>query len=248
VSDAPNGVTALTSGAGANGVTVNVSGSTGFVGTFGISTTVSDGLKTSAADFLFTATDAGAVTLTNPGTQSNTAPTVVVTLNGSDPDVPAAPLSFGARVFSDINAATAYSIQQQLLLTMDPFASASNPFDMGTFGTNYKWVYSQAGTNAAGNHYYFLLSNGELHYWDGTNNPNVSATTLVTTLTAAYYTNPSLLLSPVTTATGNTSTTVSVTNNQITFGNLTSGQTVFAVAFVTDGLTIARQTFQVTAT
>jgi hypothetical protein len=226
-----------------------VSGYSNYVGNFGVEVTVNGGTETATGYFLFTSTDTGPLTLTNPGPQfasSGGTPQLQMTLTGGDPDNPPAALSFGAYVFSDSTSAAAFTLSQSLLLAQDPFASPGNPYDVGRFGTNYKWVYSDSGNNAAGNRYYFLTSNGELHSWDGTSTPDVSAHTLVQTFDASYYANPTRLLSPVTTATGNTSVGVSVAGNVVTYSGMTNGQTLFGVAFVTDGILTTRQTFQLT--
>jgi hypothetical protein len=249
VSAAPSGVNPVTSGGSASGVSVNVSGATAYLGTFGISTTANDGILTRAQDFLLTTTDITPLTLANPGNQvasSGGSPQLQLTLTASDADSPAAALTFGVYVFFDSTSAAAFSLTQQLLLAQDPFASPGNPYDVGSFGTNYKWVYSYSGHNVAGNAYYFLTSNGELHYWDGTSKPDVSSLTLVGTFDASYYANPTRLLSPVTTATGNTSVGVAVAGNVVTYSGMTNGQTLFGVASVTDGILAARQTFQIT--
>jgi hypothetical protein len=167
-----------------------------------------------------------------------------VTLTGLDPDNPTAPLNFGAKVFSDSTAAAAFNLEQSLLLVKDPFAAASDPYDTGSFGLGYKWLYGNAGLNAAGNHYYFLLPDGELHSWDGTGSPNVSASTLVATFDASYFADPTKLLNP-TTASGVTVSVGGSQGSQVQFNGMSQGQTLFAVAFVTDGLLTARQTFQI---
>jgi hypothetical protein len=255
VSATPSGVNPVTSGAGAGGVSVNVSGTTAYVGTFGISTTASDGVLTRAQDFLFTTTDTTPLTFASPGTQvasQGGTPQLQVNLaappaNAGDPDSPPATLTSRLYVFSDSKSAAAFSLSQSLLLAQDPFASPGNPYDMGSFGTNYKWVYGYSGNNAAGNRYYFLTSSGELHYWDGTNTPDVSAVTLVGTFDASYYANPMKLLNPVTTPSGNTGATVNSFGLivQVVSGLSQAQSPYFGVAVITDGVLTARQTFQI---
>jgi hypothetical protein len=240
----PPGLTVATATTGSSsngGTTVTVMNYQGFVGTFGISTTVSDGLATAAADFLVTTTDS-ALVLANPGPQvasQGGSPQAQVALNGSDPDVPAtsAALKYRAAtgVYADANAALAAAVMQALNLKF--LGTAFN----GSRGYNEEYFQS-ATNNDYGNPFYILTPDGKLRPLSSTSgggsmnpalNPNLLSAPVIAQFPAAYYSTPSMLTSPATT----TAATSSVSGNVVTYNGFAPGdvlKSVWGAAFVTE--------------
>jgi hypothetical protein len=216
---APAGVSAVASGASPGGVTVNVSGDTPFVGTFGVSTTVQDGLLSVPQDFLFMATDTR-LSLPSPGPQTASvgggSPQLKVTLTGSDPDVnptPSSALTYQAvnGVFLDQLSAQAAAVMQLLNLK---FIGGLN-----TYGQDEIYFQSQNGNNPNNFSYYLMTPDGALPAWNGTTDSRILNAPVLATFDPTYYATPSKLTSPMKA----TSATASVSGNQVTYNGFVTG-------------------------
>jgi hypothetical protein len=233
----PSGITPTVGGTAAN-PTVTLSGATSFVGTFGISTTLSDGPSSAAADFLVKT--AQPLSLPSPGAQTahvGASPQLQVTLNASDPDNPQATLTFQAAVFNSMLDAQAFALSGALGLS-GPIASRAN-----SLGGSEEWFHSSNGNNAANGGFYLLFPDGNLRQFVG--NPNSpplelgsadsNINPLVATFNNSYWQTPSNLLSPTQAP---SRITVGISGNQLTFSGFNAsdaGKTYFVGVWVTDG-------------
>jgi uncharacterized protein YkwD len=162
-----------------------------------LSAPVTKTITVGATNYRFTILDTGTSSSNQPPvlaaianqTLSKTAGSLVVNLSATDPDGNA--LTYTATV-----ASQAYTLKQ----TYGLFYGGSDYFNIG--GRGEKWM------RGAGGRWYFILPNGQLYQWDGSN----SATgALIATLETAYYNNTSLLYN----ATRGGKVTIS--GNQLTF-------------------------------
>jgi hypothetical protein len=235
----PSGITPTVGGT-AGAPTVTLSGSTSFLGTFGISTTFSDGPSSATADFLVQTIKAP-LTLANPGTQPvhlSASPALQVTLTGSDPERPAATLTYQAAVFSSMLDAQAFAVTQALGLT---FAGSSLP---NSLGANEKWLKSSNGNNAAHDGWYVLLPNGDLRLYDGTASGPLVASFSTGAGNSTYWNDPSTLLQPTPVA----DVLAGVKGNVATFFGFTHTQinmSFYAAALVGDGVATAWTLFAI---
>jgi hypothetical protein len=228
------------------------SGYSGLAGTFGVSVTVTDAIFTATKDFLVAVTDnPPALAPISDQTVAHDAPgspQLSVPASASDPDAADQPnLAYNALVFSDPQGAQAYQVQQQLgLVALMPDGS----YATGDTIAGARWLRSTTGSDVAGDqmHQYYLLPSGELHFWDG--NPNdTGASTLVATFSAAYYNDPTMLLSPaqagVTVSAVGTGSSATLTFD----GFAPYGGTALSVyATASDGALTGAQLFRITVT
>jgi hypothetical protein len=246
----PAGLTANVSQNG-NNITVTFSGPANLAGTFGVSVSVSDAIFTTTKDFLVTVTDSPpALAPINDQTVAHNqpgSPQLSVMVSATDPDAADRPnLTYSAKVFTDPLGAQAFQVQQQLALTA---LMPDGSYDLGDTIAGAKWLQGTTGNDVAGDqlHQYYLLPNGELHFWDGNAN-DTGASTLVATFNAAYYSNP-LLLNPqqagVTVSTVGTG--ASATLNFNGFGPY-AGTVLSVYATASDGVLTSAQLFRINVT
>jgi hypothetical protein len=134
-------------------------------------------------------------------TMSSTQTTLSVALNATDRD--GDHLTYSAQVSAvDSLAQKAYSLNQQLKLS-----EYGGSYSTNLLGAGEKYLRGADGT------WYFLLSNGGLYRWCGT----IARSTLVDTLSAAYYANPALLWN----AQPGTATPLSSSNVSVSFSGNT---------------------------
>jgi hypothetical protein len=232
----PAGVTAAFLG---DSNVLQLSGYKNLAGNFGVEVNVSNGTTTTTQDFLVNVTEQ-APTLAPVATQvvSHTG-SLTVTLAGSDADANAT-LTYSARVFSDTVQTLAYALEQQLALTF------TGNYFQSFAGINGMWLRSANGSNAAHGGWYFLLSDGTLHAWDGGMSSATATTSpTVAALNPTYWANPMLLLNAMPTPAPD-GVTVTVSGNAVTFGgfgNFTG--TLFVIASVTDGIQTASTPFRI---
>jgi subtilisin family serine protease len=166
-------------------------------------------------------------------TMSSTQTTLSVALNATDRD--GDHLTYSAQVSAvDPLAQQAYSLNQQLKLS-----EYGGSYSTNLLGAGEKYLRGADGT------WYFLLSNGGLYRWGGT----IARSTLVDTLSSAYYANPALLWN----AQPGTATPLSSSNVSVSFSGNTlvitraAGYTgAFTVSVtVSDGQATASGSFHV---
>jgi sugar lactone lactonase YvrE len=248
----PAGLTANASPGNGSPFNATASGYSGFLGTFGVSVSVTDAIFSTTKDFLVTVTDnPPALAHINDQTVAHNqpgSPQLSVPVSATDPDAADQPtLTYGAKVFTDALGAQAYQVQQQLGLV-----ALGGPGNYATGDTiaGAKWLQSTSGTDVAGDrlHQYYLLPDGSLHFWDG-NATHTGASTLVATFNASYYSNPLLLLSPqqagVTVGAVGTGSSATLTFD----GFAPYGGTILSVyATASDGVLTGAQLFRITVT
>jgi len=158
----------------------------GFLGTFQVEITVSDGTLTASRTFLVTVDTASNTAPTLDPIANQTVSTGVqsrsITLVASDLDND--PLTFSARTVSASNPLAA--LDQQLGLNF------GGSYNTNVLQLNEKWI---AGTGS----WYILLPNGELRRWLGTTPATLGSAALVQTLPTAVHGDPSLLWNASTT-------------------------------------------------
>jgi hypothetical protein len=183
------------------GATVSVSGNqltvtpnVGFVGVLSVTATASDGAATDSKSFSLTVTPPSGTdhppaldALSNAAISRGSSYTV--TLHATDPDG-------DAILYSATAVSQAYQLKQQYGF----FFGGKDYFNYG--GQQDKWFQGSGGA------WFFILPNGQLYKWDGT--AGQATGTLIATMDASYYANPSLLYNATQGA------TVSVSGTQLT--------------------------------
>jgi hypothetical protein len=247
----PAGLTANASPGNGSPFNATASGYSGLLGTFGVSVSVTDQVFTTTRDFLVAVTDSPpALAHINDQTVAHNAPSpqLSVPVSATDPDAADQPnLTYSALVFSDALGAQAFQVQQQLGLV-----ALGGPGNYATGDTiaGAKWLQSTTGSDVAGDrqHQCYLLPSGELHFWDGSAS-DTGASTLVATFSAAYYNDPTMLLSPaqagVTAGAVGTGSSATLTFDG--FGPY-AGTTLSVYATASDGAMTSAQLFRVTVT
>jgi hypothetical protein len=213
-----------------------------FTGTFGVEVAVNNGTSTTTQDFLVNVTDQAPTLAPVPDQTISHTASLSVTLDGADPD-PNETLSYNVQVFTDTTKTEAYLLQQQLAL------SFTGNYYQSTFGINGMWLRSTNGGNAAHGGWYFLLSDGTLHQWDGgTTKMTSSSSPTVATLDPSYYANPSNLLNATPTL-APAGVTAIIIGNTVVFGNFGAftGK-LFVIASVSDGILSGQTSFRINVT
>jgi RHS repeat-associated protein len=191
----PAGVTANYTATGIGGATLKIAGFAGLAGGFGVQLGINDGLRTLTTSFLVKVTDSAptlALTgLTRPSSL-NPIPTATTPHTGgvsgtfTSGDADGDTLTNSAHVVSQ-----AYAVEEALAL--DPVFTGGT-YDLNDTITGAKWFVSGNGSNSgAGMGQYYLLPDGTLHAWNG-NASHTGASTLVASLGAGVYGDPTLLL------------------------------------------------------
>jgi hypothetical protein len=228
------------------------SGYSGFAGTFGVSVSVTDAVFSTTRDFLVAVTDSPpALAPVNDQTVAHDkagSPQLSVPASASDPDAADQPnLTDNALVFTDPLGAQAFQVQQQLaLVALMPDGS----YATGDTIAGARWLRSTTGSDVAGDrlHQYYLLPDGSLHFWDGSAS-DTGPSTLVATFSAAYYDDPTMLLSPqqagVTVGAVGTGSSSALTFDG--FGPY-AGTTLSVYASASDGALTGAQLFRITVT
>jgi hypothetical protein len=206
----------------------------GFVGSFVVQATVSDGTATVNQTFTVTVTGAGtnsSPTLTSIADQSLSAGQDVLNLalSASDPD--GDPLTFSARVTAG-DTGLAHNLDQGLGL------SYAGGYFVNNWGQNEKWVLGGSGE------WYCLFPTGQLRRWAGSLSATLSDAGLIAVLDASYYADPSSLWN-ATPSSGAIS--LSLSGNQLTINPAQGFVGNFTVEVtVSDGGHTASRSFSVT--
>jgi len=159
-----------------NGNQLTVTPASGFVGTFTVQVTVSDGQATASQSFTVTVLGTSAPTLTPIANQSmKSSGTLTVNLSAQGTGT----LTFTAAVQAETS--TAYQLKQKYSLAY-----------AGSYYTN-AWGYNEKWLTAANSQWFLILPDGELHRWLGSVSATLSSAGLVANLGTAVYNNPSLL-------------------------------------------------------
>ncbi len=150
----------------------------GYVGSFQVEVSASDGIVTTSQTFTVTVTNiAPVLPVIGDLTMRKTEDTITRAVSVSDGD--GDPVTVRAQVVGV--AARAYQLDQQLGLD---FLGEQYT---GYHGGNEKWLQARDGQ------FYCVLPNGEVHRWLGSAAATFSAAGLVTTLDAGYHADPTLL-------------------------------------------------------
>jgi hypothetical protein len=235
----PGDVTAAFLG---NSNVLQLSGFKNFMGTFDVQVTITNGVTTTTQEFLVHVTDQAPTLTAVPDQTVPHTGSLSVKLQGADPD-PNDMLTYNARIYTDTVQTRAYGLEQQLELTYQ------GDYFQGFAGINGKWLLSNNGSNAARGGWYFLLSDGTLHQWDG-GNTNMTATSspVVATLDPTFYADPMTLLNAAPTP-APVGIIANVDGNTITFSNFGGFQgRLLVVATVSDGILSAGASFRDTVT
>jgi subtilisin family serine protease len=201
---------------------LTITPNTGFIGSFGITATASDGLASDTKNFIVTVTTNNHPPVLDQPSDASIAKgaTYTVTLHATDQD--GDPITYGGSAVSQ-----AYQLKQQYGF----FFGGNDYFNYG--GQQDKWF------QGSGSAWFFILPSGKLYKWDGT---AASATgTLITTMDVSYYADPSLLYNATTGA------SVSVNGTQLTVTPNTGFVGYFTVtATASDGLAMDSKMFTLT--
>jgi hypothetical protein len=209
-------------------VQLTVNPPVGYVGTFGVEVTVSDGNASASRTFKVTVTTAAnSAPVLAPIADQTMSQTKTVPLSASDAD--GDPLSFSARTVS--GSSELYQLDQQLGLDYGG-SYFTNNLRLGE-----KWIASST------SQWYIILPSGELRRWLGTIDSTLSDAALVARLSAEVHADPSLLWN----ASAPPSVAYSFANGALTM-QLQSAYTGSFVVEVTvsDGQLSASRTFTVT--
>jgi subtilisin family serine protease len=188
-----NATPVATLGLSVSGNRLTISAPTSATGNYQVTATVSNGSL--SASQTFTVSIAAPLQIAPIANQTmTTGGSLSLTLSGNTSGI-----TYSASVIGT-TASQAYQLQQQLQLHY-----------MGTYytniwGQNEKWMSSASGT------WYCILPNGQVRRWAGTMAATMQTANLVATLSASYYTDPSLLWN----AQAVSAVTVSVSGNQLT--------------------------------
>ena len=212
---------------------LTISPQTGFVGSFQVQATASDGMASSSETFLVSVTD-GAPVLTPVGDQTmpHTQDTLSLTLSATDPDGDA--VTYAATLLAtDPLAQTAYDLDQRLGLRY------TGSYYQNDWGMQERWMQAQD------NSWWAILPNGEVRRWGG----SWETSPVLATLDPSYYANPALLHDaqrPVPTiAAGDV--TLGLQGNQLTIDPRSGFTGVFHVLVTaSDGVYSPSETFRVT--
>jgi len=217
---------------GLSGSTLTVDPAADYLGTFHVRVTANDGITTDFETFSVSVTnDAPELENVADQTFSHSEGTWDVTLVTNDDDGDS--LNISAEVFTVEELA--YQLDQQLGLH-----SVRADYYVNARGQGEKYL------RGAGDNWYFLLSGGELYHW----NDSIAGSSLVATLGAEYYHDPSLLhdAQPVPAALAG-DVSVSVSGNTLTIDPAADYTGRFFVrANVSDGLTTITKTFAASVT
>jgi subtilisin family serine protease len=155
--------------------------------------------------------------------------TVTVDLSATDADNDA--ITYSARIVSGTTVdSPAYTLKQQLGL------SYVGQYYANLWGQNEKWL------GGANGNWYLLMPNGDLRRWAGTVSSTLLATNLITTLSADYYADPSLLWNAQ--AGGYIPAKVTVSGNRLTItADANFAGSVQIEVSATDGKAVAKKTF-----
>ena len=160
--------------------------------------------------------------------------TLAIPLHASDADGDR--LTYSVQVMAiDRTAQEAYNLDQQLGL----HTYANGSFYTNARGANEKYLLGNGNTT------YFLLSNGALYCWGG----SIAGSTLVNTLSSAYYANPALLYNaqtPSLAAESSAFATATISGSTLTIRRQAGISDVLCVQVtVSDGSKSASTTFTV---
>jgi subtilisin family serine protease len=216
------------------GTVLTITPRQGFLGSFSVLATVSDGQASVSQTFQVSVTNSAPV-LARIGdqTMSRSERSRAITLQASDADGDS--LRYTAQVLSyDPLAKQAYDLDQRLGLY-----KPGNYFQ-NLRGAREKWMQGNGGA------WYCILPNGQLRAWAG----KMSTSPVVATLSPAYYANPALLHDarpPVLTPSKDAA--VALSGNVLTITPRSGFLGTFSVQVtVSDGIASAGQMFQVSVT
>jgi subtilisin family serine protease len=213
-----------------SGTTLTIDLADGYVGTFQISVSVSDGYDTAVQTFSVTVTN-NTPTLSPIAdqTMSHNTDTIAIALPGSDADGDL--LSYTVEISGDALSQLAYNLDQQY--GIEAFAgSVENNYWQNCRGLNERYLVG-----------FYILPNGELYRWGG----SIEASTLVTTLDSSYYNDPTLISNAQDPSAIGVTATISGSTLTIDPAADFAGSFQVTVA-ATDGVETVRQTFSVTVT
>ncbi len=163
---------------------VTISQNSYYIGTAGVTATVSDGAESTAQSFLFTSTNAAPTVPTiSPVTVAHGAAVPTVSLGASDTNGDA--LTYSVSVSADNPL---YDIQVEFGLTKPDITSAFN-----ARGGQEKYFQSTNGSNAANGGYYVLMPTGDLYAWNGVSLATTTAASPAADPGTAAYANTVLL-------------------------------------------------------
>jgi hypothetical protein len=214
-----------------SGKQLSINPATSFVGTFSVQVSVTDGKASDTKTFTVTVTNS-AVTLgiIAPQTMATGQTSVNIAIPAADGDGDA--LSFQASALTP--DAQAYQLNQQL-----QFKPTNATYYQNLYGLNEKWLTSK------NNLWYALLPDGRIYRWNLTIAQTFTAANFIAAVDTKVYVEPRLLWQaapPVMPG-----LTFSFNGNQLTVSRPASlGGVFFVEITVTDGLTTAKRTIQLT--
>ena len=223
--------------ASVSGSTLTITRAAGYTNDLSVRISVSDGTATTTSTFNVSVTNAAPQMAAIPDqVMPASQNSLSLPVTASDPD--GDPLTYSAAVLTvDPLAQEAYNLSQQLGLYQWGGSYWTN-----LRSANEKYLASSTNGLAAP---CFILPNGQLYRWGG----SIAASTLVATLSPAYYANPALLINaqpPVPIAMSGVSVTVSMAGNVMTINRVAGyANNFFIRATVSDGAATCSETFQV---
>jgi subtilisin family serine protease len=225
--------------ASVSGGVLTITRSAAYTNNFRVQVNVSDGTASASAAFMVSVTNsapqlAPIADQAMPVGQNS----LRVQLTGADSDGDRLTYSIAATTIDPL-AQKAYDLDQQLGLYQWCGSYWTN-----TRGLNEKYIASTTNGLAAP---VYILPNGQLYRWGG----SIAASTLIATLSPAYYANPSLLDAakiPTATPIAGTSVTLSMAGNVLTINRVPGyANDLLVQASVSDGVSVASRTFRVSA-
>jgi hypothetical protein len=208
-----------------------------FSGTMHVVASVSDGALLGSRPFDVVVTDTAptlaAVTAPAPFSHLATPPAIALAGNDVDGAADIANLQYSAKVYVDNLTYRAYQLTQTYSL-VNPNAPASQPFYFNTRFQNEKYL-----LDSSNNWYYILPTGGVYRFLSGTT--NTISGTLLGTLDATYWADPTSLLTATPVDMASTFLTTSgngTTNGQLNFTSAIQSfeGTLHMVASVSDGI------------
>lgn len=212
------------------GTTLTIDPAVGYMGTYQIVITVSDGEKTDSQTFNVSVTNAAPILTISDQTMSPLDDTLVMTLSGSDADND--PITYVAGILLSPEAeAYGYDITYGLYTNQ---GDIDNNYWQNLFGQNEKHIRGSADS-------YYLLADGSFYEFNG----SMAASTFLGTLDSSYYADPFKLYNAIPTV--DPVIGVSITGNQLTLDPPGGFSGTFRVAATAvDGITATTTIFTVT--
>jgi uncharacterized protein YkwD len=207
-----------------SGNVLTVTPNAGFVGSFTVTARVSDRLASDSETFNVTIATSNHAPVLQALPDQSSAPNKSLTVTLSATDADGDPLTYSA-----VGNSQAYGLKVKYGLHTD------GNYLLNWGGKQDKWIMG------SGSSWFFLLPNGALYQWDGS---NTASGTLVANLGASFYADPTLLTNA---QPGQAPATLSVSGNVLTITPNAGFVGTFSVtASASDGIASDSKTFNVT--